>query len=246
MPQQAPCWRELELGASTRSCHVNQHRVVDIEIYEVVIEPFLVLRWNKEQGVAMKYVSLLVTFLAVFGSDAFSPRKSFLPCSSEEDGIGTSLTANLATYCVFTEANKAVNLDLKKAAGTAFAAFTIGSSILTSPIANAFDATPQPFTFSSTNIVAEKVVRQGLYQEYEVDIVQERDDARSTFKGAAETKSKKGKYTAILAILIVGSFIVPMAQYFWYVKDDDSSERFFGTKGRLASYCGRDDVHHFF
>ena len=36
-----------------------------------------------------------------------------------------------------------------------------------------------------------------------------------------------GKYTAILAILIVGSFIVPMAQYFWYVKDDDSSEKFF-------------------
>jgi phosphotransferase system glucose/maltose/N-acetylglucosamine-specific IIC component len=129
------------------------------------------------------------------------------------------------------EANKAVNLDLKKAAGTAFAAFTIGSSVLNSPIANAVDV--QPFAFSSTNIVAEKVVRQGLYSDYEVDIVQERDDARSTFKGAAETKSKKGKYTAILAILIVGSFIVPMAQYFWYVKDDDSSDRFFGTKGML-------------
>lgn len=119
---------------------------------------------------------------------------------------------------------------MKKAAGTAFAAFTIGSSVLThSPIANAVEA--QPFTFSSTNIVAEKVVRQGLYTDYEVDLVQERDDARSTFKGAAETKSKKGKYTAILAILIVGSFIVPMAQYFWYVKDDDSSEQFFGSKG---------------
>jgi len=39
-----------------------------------------------------------------------------------------------------------------------------------------------------------------------------------------------GKYTAILAILIVGSFIVPMAQYFWYVRDDDSSEQFFGQK----------------
>jgi len=36
-----------------------------------------------------------------------------------------------------------------------------------------------------------------------------------------------GKYTAILAILIVGSFIIPMAQYFWYVRDDDSSDRFF-------------------
>lgn len=36
-----------------------------------------------------------------------------------------------------------------------------------------------------------------------------------------------GKYTAILAILVVGSFIIPMAQYFWYVRDDDSSDRFF-------------------
>jgi hypothetical protein len=39
-----------------------------------------------------------------------------------------------------------------------------------------------------------------------------------------------GKYTAILAILVVGSFIVPMAQYFWYVRDDDSTDKFFGAK----------------
>jgi len=36
-----------------------------------------------------------------------------------------------------------------------------------------------------------------------------------------------GKYTALLAVLVVGSFIIPMAQYFWYVRDDDSSEKFF-------------------
>jgi hypothetical protein len=36
-----------------------------------------------------------------------------------------------------------------------------------------------------------------------------------------------GKYTALIAILVVGSFIIPMAQYFWYVRDDDSSDRFF-------------------
>eukprot|EP00429_Kryptoperidinium_foliaceum_P067054 CAMPEP_0176050234 /NCGR_PEP_ID=MMETSP0120_2-20121206/24967_1 /TAXON_ID=160619 /ORGANISM="Kryptoperidinium foliaceum, Strain CCMP 1326" /LENGTH=161 /DNA_ID=CAMNT_0017383667 /DNA_START=32 /DNA_END=517 /DNA_ORIENTATION=- len=146
----------------------------------------------------MKYVSFLFALVALLEADAFSP-----------------------------QANKAA-LELKKAAGGAFAAFTIGSSILNSPIANAVET--QPFTFSSTNVVAEKVTRQGLYSEYEVDIVQERDDARSTFKGAEETKSKKGKYTAILAILIVGSFIVPMAQYFWYVKDDDSSDRFFASQ----------------
>ena len=36
-----------------------------------------------------------------------------------------------------------------------------------------------------------------------------------------------GKYTALIAVLVVGSFIIPMAQYFWYVKDDDSSDKFF-------------------
>jgi len=36
-----------------------------------------------------------------------------------------------------------------------------------------------------------------------------------------------GKYTALLAVLVVGSFVIPMAQYFWYVKDDDSSDQFF-------------------
>ena len=92
------------------------------------------------------------------------------------------------------ESPKAANkpaLDIKKAATSAFAAFTVGSTILNSPIANAIET--QPFTFTSTNIVAEKVVRQGLYSDYEVDIVQQRDDARSTFKDASETKSKKGK-----------------------------------------------------
>jgi len=108
--------------------------------------------------------------------------------------------------------------------------------------------------FSSSNVISEKVVREGLYGEYEVDLTQQYDDARSTYKSAKETKSKKGtlisrdsgsltchaltthrgmilyitgKYTAILAILIVGSFIVPMAQYWWYVKDDNTVTDFF-------------------
>jgi hypothetical protein len=73
---------------------------------------------------------------------------------------------------------------LKKVAAGTIAALTIGSSILGNPlVADAMDN--QPF-FSSTNIVAEKVVRQGLYSEYEVDITQETDDAKSTFKSACE------------------------------------------------------------
>ena len=81
-------------------------------------------------------------------------------------------------------------MDLKKAAVGAFAALTIGSSVLSTPLpAVAVDT----FSFSSTNIIAEKIVRQGMYQDYEVDIDQKYDDARSTFKDAKETKSKKGK-----------------------------------------------------
>lgn len=38
----------------------------------------------------------------------------------------------------------------------------------------------------------------------------------------------KGKYVALLSVLVFGSFIIPMAQYFWYVRDDDSSDKFFG------------------
>lgn len=73
-----------------------------------------------------------------------------------------------------------------------FAAVAIGSSVLANPlVADAVEMT-QPFPFSSSNVIAEKVVRQGLYADYEVDINQEVDDARSTFKSAKETKSKKG------------------------------------------------------
>ena len=82
-------------------------------------------------------------------------------------------------------------VEFKKAAASTFAALTIGSSILSSPVVA--DAV-EPFAFSSTNVVAEKVVRQGLYQDYEVDIVQSVDDASSTFKSAKETKTKKGEY----------------------------------------------------
>lgn len=90
-------------------------------------------------------------------------------------------------------------VELKKAAASAVAAFTIGSSVLTSPIvADAMES--QPFTFTSTNIVAEKVVRQGLYQDYEVDLVQSVDDAKSTFKQAGETKSKKGMWKELTMV----------------------------------------------
>ena len=109
------------------------------------------------------------------------------------------------------EANKAANKpvlsDLKKAAVNTMAAIAIGSSVLSSPVpADAVDMSIFPSTnvvvpaqatdmsiFSSTNVVAEKVTREGLYGDYTVDIQQEYDDARSTFKSAKETKKKKGQ-----------------------------------------------------
>ena len=121
-------------------------------------------------------------------------------------------------------------IDLQKAALSSFTAFTLASNALLTPMLPADAATPTSFIGSSSTIVAEKVTRTGLYKDYEVDLVQETDDARSTFKEAKETKSKKGKYTAILAILVMGSFIIPMAQYFWYVRDDSSSDIFFGNQ----------------
>ena len=101
-------------------------------------------------------------------------------------------------YCsfYFTEANKAGNKpvlnDLKKAAVNTMAAIAIGSSVLSTPvIADAMDMQP---VFSSTNIVARTETREGLYQDYEIEVQdQSLDDARSTFKSAKETKSKKGQ-----------------------------------------------------
>jgi hypothetical protein len=75
----------------------------------------------------------------------------------------------------------------------AFAAFTIASSVFTNAVPPADAYLPTSFG-SSSQLVAEKVIREGIYGEYEVDLPdQVYDDARSTFKPAKETKSKKGK-----------------------------------------------------
>ena len=44
----------------------------------------------------------------------------------------------------------------------------------------------------SSTLISEKVVREGIYGTYEADLTQTYDKAESTFKGAKETKSKKG------------------------------------------------------
>ena len=77
------------------------------------------------------------------------------------------------------------------------AAIAIGSSVLSTPVvADAMDMQP---VFSTTNIVARTETREGLYQDYQVEVEEQTlDDARSTFKSAKETKSKKGKFRTAL------------------------------------------------
>lgn len=87
---------------------------------------------------------------------------------------------------------------MKQAAAGAFAAFTIASSCPQVLAAGAADYQMPP-TFTSTNIVAVTETRSGLYREYEVEVESQKfDDARSTFKDAKETKSKKGTSMELL------------------------------------------------
>jgi hypothetical protein len=93
---------------------------------------------------------------------------------------------------------KKATFDFKKAAVGAFVAASLASNIATAPPASASMMDNQ-FAGSGSFLVAERVVREGIYREYEIDLPdqQEVDDAKSTFKTAKETKSKKGKCTSV-------------------------------------------------
>lgn len=43
----------------------------------------------------------------------------------------------------------------------------------------------------------------------------------STFKKKEDTESGRDKYVSVLAVLLAGSFVIPMVQYWWYIRDDD-------------------------
>lgn len=42
----------------------------------------------------------------------------------------------------------------------------------------------------------------------------------SNFKSAKATEEKRSKYVAIIIVLLVIAFVIPMVQFFWYVKDE--------------------------
>eukprot|EP01038_Epipyxis_sp_PR26KG_P016457 gene16457-22443_t len=76
---------------------------------------------------------------------------------------------------------------------------------------------------SSSMTVAVLETKQGLYKEYTVEKVDDSalDEFKRGYKTAEETDESKNKYWAILAVLIGGSFVIPMVQYYWYVADED-------------------------
>mmetsp|Transcript_22525 Transcript_22525/g.69797 ORF Transcript_22525/g.69797 Transcript_22525/m.69797 type:complete len:133 (+) Transcript_22525:46-444(+) len=79
--------------------------------------------------------------------------------------------------------------------------------------------------FGAAPSFAETEVRQGLYKEYTVETgAQKFDDATSKYKTKKETAGGKNRYIVVLGTLLVGSFIIPMAQFWWYIKDDEPLE----------------------
>jgi hypothetical protein len=81
------------------------------------------------------------------------------------------------------------------------AAASLASALVIGPMADAVETMDFP-SFGSSSLVAERVTREGLYREYDVDVGdQVYDDARSTYKSAKETKTKKGMHAYQLSLL---------------------------------------------
>jgi hypothetical protein len=151
----------------------------------------------------MKTVAIvlaLATGFAILGVEAYAPSMSTPCCGFSADSLSTGVyplltyVASIADPCGKTV--KPIQ-DAKKAAVGTFAAFTLASAVFFTPPADAA-LPPTAAFFSSSTTVSEKVLREGVYFDYEVDVQpQKYDDARSTFKPASETKSNKGAYLQV-------------------------------------------------
>ncbi len=85
--------------------------------------------------------------------------------------------------------------DSKRAAFSGIAVASLASALVVGPLADAVEMVAATPSFGSSSLIAERVTREGLYREYDVDLGdQQFDDARSTYKSAKETKTKKGRY----------------------------------------------------
>ena len=83
--------------------------------------------------------------------------------------------------------------DSKRVAFNGMAVASLASALVVGPMADAVEIVAATPSFGSSSLIAERVTREGLYREYDVDLGdQQFDDARSTYKSAKETKTKKG------------------------------------------------------
>lgn len=112
----------------------------------------------------------------------------------------STLTERGCCSCVAAETPTPVKplRELQTSAASVLAAATIAASLVSTPLpvnAELTASTNSPALLSSSQTVAAKVVRQGVYGEFEYDLPEQKyDDARSTYKAAKETKSNKGTY----------------------------------------------------
>lgn len=79
-------------------------------------------------------------------------------------------------------------------------------------------------SFADQSFTMAKVeTKQGMFREYTVETTDDSylDVVKKGYKTADETEDSKGKYWAILGVLLFGSFSIPMAQYYWYIAEED-------------------------
>ena len=71
--------------------------------------------------------------------------------------------------------------------------------------------------------MAKVETKQGMFRDYTVETTDDSylDVVKRGYKTADETEDSKGKYWAILGVLLFGSFSIPMAQYYWYIAEED-------------------------
>jgi len=150
----------------------------------------------------MEYILILAISLALCGiTGAFAPvRKVTCSTASVQKGNGVkSLTAVLDVM-----------------AGLSLAGAINGATINPAHLSSN--------QFTSMN-VAVLETRQGMYKDYTVETnkvdTSALDEIKRGYKTAEETDEGKNKYWAILAVLVAGSFIIPMVQYYWYVAEED-------------------------
>jgi hypothetical protein len=155
------------------------------------------------------YLSVLL--LAICGVGAYVPSKLEVREMNRKFVLVHFVTYLFSSTEIHPKNSPKPRVELQKNVAGAFAAFTIATSAATlaPPAAQADTVTFLP---SSSMVIAEKVIREGVYREYEIDVQpQQFDDARSTFKSAQETKNKKGKFVdhvlgcCIVALATIGA-----------------------------------------